>query len=625
MLIAIFFTKFVKMNSVENTLKERNNEKTVNIETKQDSPENQIYQTFRFPNIFNLCKKRGLYRNREPVCRPVCEPRFRFRNRHEFDIKSESDSGSRPKCRPECRPGCRPECRPRFKFIHHRRRKNYWRPRCRPICGQSSESHSSSISYSRDSSSSEISSFIDCREREPVCRPVCGEQFRIMSNDQKHQRKLAPVCKPVCRPKSTHRFHKHIKRRWKTKYRPKWEQICKPVCAPKRSILHKPKKHNYKPKKKLYVPECKPVCVNKSNKHHESYSTSRDSESKYSSSEYSYEHYEPTCEPLDGQYRIMSEDNIFTRSRRLCRPICEPFQRSKFNRRFDDDCRPVCEPDCRPQCDPILRRRRRHRHVREVRNRNTGGSVTAIRQIILQASFEVNKLARFFAEEIKAKLLEGLQLIITGAGNKATGDFKKLEQRIADVVIDINKCILRDTDALITNTNEEILNILTMNIRNANKLILSDIAALVAATKPPQSPNKQPLDKILDILTNRFNEITIEVPNIFKKFTQTEKASIEKIVNDKKSEIIKEVTKLIEEFEKRLARLFADLAEEEIIFIRNILDQNARKLLVDLEHILQQIGEGIIIILKGRNCEFRPLLFGGEIRENWNVNQEENI
>ena len=104
MLIAIFFTKFVKMNSVENTLKERNNENTVHIETKQDSPENQIYQTFRFPNIFNLCKKRGLYRNREPVCRPVCEPRFRFRNRHEFDIKSESDSGSRPKCRPECRP-----------------------------------------------------------------------------------------------------------------------------------------------------------------------------------------------------------------------------------------------------------------------------------------------------------------------------------------------------------------------------------------------------------------------------------------------------------------------------------------------------------------------------------------
>lgn len=100
----------------------------------------------------------------------------------------------------------------------------------------------------------------------------------------------------------------------RAKHRPKWEQVCKPVCKPKRDIVYKPQKYNYRPKNRLYVPECKPVCVNESNRHHESYSTSRDSESEYSSSEYHNKYYEPICDPLNGQYRIMNEDNILTRS-----------------------------------------------------------------------------------------------------------------------------------------------------------------------------------------------------------------------------------------------------------------------------------------------------------------------
>ncbi|WUR04964.1 putative SP-containing protein [Vairimorpha necatrix] len=603
------------------------------VDKKQDDVteiqlEDFIYQVAGFPNWPYKNREVNRCWKKEPYCKPKCDPFVKRR------IYEKEKPRWYPNCEPVCRPKwyskyepvcnkkwynkwepeCKqrwykkwePECRPKYK--HHKERR--WEPKCKPV-REDSSSHKTEYSYSRSSSSSdeyrhhEKKYYVDCKESsKPVCRS-CSEsdegEYRAMGYKKNDYKKVRPVCKPVCEP-----VHKEKKHHRKVNYKHKWEPKCKPVCVPKKRRVR-------------YEPKCKPVCEKKveysseSKEHseHSSYSSSSSSSSSSSCSEYKNKHHvrpvcKPVCEPV-GTYRIMGHRK---HKRNACKPKCVPVKKRTETVRYECEPEVNCSTVCEPHCDPVLLKKRRHHKIKKVVRRDLREIIGLIRTVIQQGAFEINKASKFFAEEVKSKLLEGLSLIIKSKACAVTGDVRKLEQRIIDVVIEINKNILRDVDGLIALTNDELLENIINIVNSAQTSFLADIAALVAVTVV--TPLIQPLASVLAIVDTNFGGDFINTPQAFKKLAQAERTGIERIVKENKNHGVRELVKLFKEFEEELCKQFASLTEDEVVLIKNIIDQNARKLIVDFEHILQQIGDGITVILKGRSCEFRPLLFGIE-------------
>lgn len=339
-----------------------------------------------------------------------------------------------------------------------------------------------------------------------------------------------------------------------------------------------------------------------------------------------------------------------------CREICRPPPECKPMCRPPPECKPVCRPmpKCVPICKPV------HHKKRNNINRGYRGQmnlyIQLIQRALVQGSFEIHKLSRCYLEDVKTRLIGGLQLMWKTAEAKAVEELKRFEKKLFDIIISHNKNILRDTEAMITSTNGEISDDLVVNLKTANKDLIKGLIALsLLPPPPPPEPNGKPpqengqppkengqpqtkksqlsrapsdppipLALLTQLVNSTFADLIDSLPSSFKKLAQSEKNVLQKVVNENRNGILNDVSKLISDFEQKLSKFFIDLAENEVGLIRSIMDQSSRKLLCDLEHVIHQIGQNIISILKGCNTTFRPQCLIGPQYGGWtNVGESE--
>jgi hypothetical protein len=345
--------------------------------------------------------------------------------------------------------------------------------------------------------------------------------------------------------------------------------------------------------------------------------------------EYSDESDYRRSDSSDSNYRDMLVIEIsddYEDRRPICRPRCLPKYKPKCKPKCLPKCKPKCIPKCKPKCKPkcipkcIPVHHKKRNNIRKVYHGNINAYIQLIQNALVQGSNEIHKLSKCYLEDVKTRLLEGLQLMWKASESMAYEELKRFEKKLFDIVICHNKNILRDTEAVIISTNGEIYDDIVVNIKAANKELIKDMLALSI----PPGPTPPPLASLIQLVNDTFADLTDRLPSFFKKPVQNEKNALQKIVNENRNSILKEISKLINEFEQKLTKFFVDLAENEIALIRSIIDQSSRKLLCDLEHVIHQIGQNIISILKGCNTTFRPQLLIGPQCGGWtNVSESE--
>lgn len=304
----------------------------------------------------------------------------------------------------------------------------------------------------------------------------------------------------------------------------------------------------------------------------------------------------PICPPI---YKPYHRTRCIPECPPICKPYCPPI--------CIPECPPICKPNhhsrCIPECKPVCKpkSKKKHKHKKEhcIVKRSIDHEIKLIQQVLYQGICEVNKLSKFFADDLKSQLQDGLILLIKSAQEKLFSDLSRFEQRILDIVIRYNKNILREIEAVITQTNEEVLETILSTLTLSNRTLDTNLTALGADVTT--TPITVELADVQALVATSFADLLTILTNLFRRANLIELNAIRKAIIENKNLILTELTKAIEEFICKLTRHFCDLTDEECKLIRRIIDQSARRLLMELENIIYQIGNNIIIILKGSN------------------------
>ncbi|KAF9762661.1 hypothetical protein NGRA_1855 [Nosema granulosis] len=230
--------------------------------------------------------------------------------------------------------------------------------------------------------------------------------------------------------------------------------------------------------------------------------------------------------------------------------------------------------------------------------------IQLVQGVLLQASINVEKCAKYYTEELKTTLLEGLSAINSSNLLKITKDFNKLEMNIIRVVERLNEEILRDTEALVTNTSNELQDSVTNLAKEANKNIVSGFNNIITSA-PQTKPVTIDIENALELISENFNTLLEKVISLFKKTTALEKTLLHKIIKEKKSDQLHAITKLIHDFERSLCSHFRELTVESGTFIYNTISENTHKFVIALECLLNRVGENIASALKGCDVNIR--------------------
>lgn len=243
--------------------------------------------------------------------------------------------------------------------------------------------------------------------------------------------------------------------------------------------------------------------------------------------------------------------------------------------------------------------------VRRVSSRdNPYQMIQLVQGVLFQASVNVEKCTKYYTEELKTTLLEGLGAINDSNLLKITKDFNKLEVNVLRVIERLNEEILRDTEALVTNTNNELQDSVVTLVKDANKKIVSDFNTIITSAAGA-TPVTIDIEKALLLINDNFNDILDKVMVIFKKTTALEKTLLHKIIKEKKSVQLHAITKLVHDFERNLCGYFRDLNIESATFIYNTISENTHKFIIALECLLNRVTENIASVLKGCDVNVR--------------------
>lgn len=219
------------------------------------------------------------------------------------------------------------------------------------------------------------------------------------------------------------------------------------------------------------------------------------------------------------------------------------------------------------------------------------------------------KLTQGFANEIIRHLSSGVRNIIKAAENQASEELNRLEHRIVVIIRKYSDEILNEVDELVTTTNNDLLDNLVKLIKDANATIKTEVQKLAPQPIPPPPPaTSVDLIATVAIVNAAFADLVSNILLLFKKTTAFEKGLLTKLLIERKNGLIREVTQVLNDFRHFLNSLFADIQANEVKLINNTFDHSSRKLLVELDNILSQIGQNVISIIKGCNTTFRPPL-----------------
>ncbi|KAF9764085.1 hypothetical protein NGRA_0842 [Nosema granulosis] len=232
-----------------------------------------------------------------------------------------------------------------------------------------------------------------------------------------------------------------------------------------------------------------------------------------------------------------------------------------------------------------------------------------IQGVLSQGVAGTTKLIQGFANEIIRHLTSGVRNIIKAAESQASEELNRIEQRIVVIIRKYSDEILNEVDELVTTTNNDLLDNLVKLIKDANNTIKTELTKLAPQPIPP-APEVTSVDLIASvaIVNTTFADLVGNILLLFKKATSYEKGLLNKILIERKNGLIKEVTQVLNDFRIFLNSLFADIQSNESKLINNTFDHSSRKLLIELDNILSQIGQSIISIVKGCNTNFRPPL-----------------
>ncbi|WUR04978.1 uncharacterized protein VNE69_11141 [Vairimorpha necatrix] len=228
-----------------------------------------------------------------------------------------------------------------------------------------------------------------------------------------------------------------------------------------------------------------------------------------------------------------------------------------------------------------------------------------VQGIILQTNLTIEKYARWFAEEIRQRLIAGV-----GKANKHTlerikCDTHELEKRIIKIICHYNEEIERELLELVTNTNADLQDsIIELETTSTAGLIASLTAAATLTVVAP-------IQLVIDVtignpIVNTFvlNLIT-DLERLFRRVTAQEIAAANKIIEDKLHNQLRDIEKLLCDFERRIENYFKELGIETASLVTLIINNSTRKFISHIEDLIKKLGNNVICILQGNRNEYK--------------------
>lgn len=243
------------------------------------------------------------------------------------------------------------------------------------------------------------------------------------------------------------------------------------------------------------------------------------------------------------------------------------------------------------------------------RGRNIRGDfdeyICLIQSVICQGVASSTKLAQGFAHEVIRSITSGVTNIIKTAENQVSDELNRLETRILVLVRKVSDEIQNEVDDLITATNNDLLDSLVRLLKETNLIINNEVQKLAAQ---PIVVQPTPIDLLatVAIVNSKFADLLGSILLLFRKVTSNELSALNKLLVEKKNGLLAEITQELNNFRTFLNTVFGEIQANEAKLITSIFDHSARRLLVELDNILSQIGQNIISVIKGCNTAFRP-------------------
>lgn len=233
--------------------------------------------------------------------------------------------------------------------------------------------------------------------------------------------------------------------------------------------------------------------------------------------------------------------------------------------------------------------------------------VQLVQGVLLQATINVEKCAKWYTEELKSLLIEGLGLINRSTLSRLNKDFNRLETNILKIVERVNEEILREAEAIVAAANSELQDVVVALVKATNAQIITDFNGIITSAAGV-TPVTIDVVAALELITANFNTLIESVTNAFARATSAEKLALDKVIKDKRTIQLAAIAALITEFERQLSSVWRDLNTESLTFISNTISENTHKFILALEALLNRIGEHIVSAIKGCTVDFRPVV-----------------
>jgi hypothetical protein len=328
------------------------------------------------------------------------------------------------------------------------------------------------------------------------------------------------------------------------------------------------------------------------------------------------------CRDSSSSSSISSSSSSCEREKRRLRE-CEWEREREREREQEQERLRRCELEKRRERERLRRCEREKRRYedlicfkkndweRKLREGN-GKYIHLIQEVIAQGVASSVKLAQGFTNEIVRHLGTGVRGVLKSSENRACEELNRVEHKILEIIRRYSDEILHELDDLVTNTNHDLLdNIITL-IKRTGIIIRDEIDRLPISGPPNPGPGPPPpgpptieLIPTVAIVNKDIADFIAELIKLFEKATNTKKGLLNRILLEKKNRIIKDITHELRNFRDFINHLFEEVQASESKLINSTFDQSSKKLIIELDGILSQVGSNIINIIKGCNTSLR--------------------
>lgn len=237
--------------------------------------------------------------------------------------------------------------------------------------------------------------------------------------------------------------------------------------------------------------------------------------------------------------------------------------------------------------------------------------------VLLQVNLNIEKFARWYAEELRQRLIGGIGPINKNVADKIRTDIQELENKIVKIINQSNAEINRELIDLVNNTNADLLDAV-IDIRNTNfdALVAALTAAAVTDAGPPVTVTLA-IDTANDIVATYVRRLIEELERLFRRVTAAEKGLANKIIEDKLHNQLRDIEKLLGDFERKLENYLRELGIETGTLITLTINNSTRRFIGYIDELIKKIGVNILCILQGnRNGFIEPTLVNPSFRHN---------